>query len=51
MLNPFFAKICINIDVYFCINKDHGKRYFLCLLLYIMKFALESQVNIESNKD
>ena len=31
-------------------NKDHGKRYLLCLLLYILKLALERQVNIESNK-
>ena len=32
------------------INKDHGKRYLLCLHLYILKFALEKRVNIESNK-
>ena len=32
------------------INKDHEKRNLLCLLMYILKFALERQVNIESNK-
>ena len=31
-------------------NKDHDKHYLLCLLLYILKFALERQVNIESSK-
>ena len=30
------------------LNKDYGKSYLLCLLLYILKFALDSQVNIES---
>ena len=35
MLTPLFVKICIwilmkfNKDVYFVINKDHGKRYLL----------------------
>ena len=32
------------------INKDHCKRYLLSLLLYILKFALEKRVNIESDK-
>ena len=54
-MTPFFARICIlilmklNKDVILLINKDHGKRYFLYLHLYILKFALERQVNVESN--
>ena len=32
------------------INKDHGKRFLLCLLLCILKFALETRNNIELNK-
>ena len=57
MLNYFFAKNCVlilmkfNEDVFF-INKDHDKRYLLYMywLLYILKFALERQVNSKSNK-
>ena len=32
------------------INKKDDKRYLLCLLLHILKFALEIQVDIETNK-
>ena len=37
-------------NIKFLINKDHGKRYLLCILLYILKFALETRTNIELNK-
>ena len=55
MLLHFFVKIYIwmsiefNRGVYFLKDKDHGKCYLLCLFLYILKFALERQLNVESN--
>ena len=28
---------------FFLLTKDHGKHYLLCLLMYILKFALTKQ--------
>ena len=51
MLTRFFQEKCFGILMkfyktdFFFINKDHGKRYLLCVLLYILKFALEKKTS------